>query len=348
MAVALFHLADVPLIGQYAVNSFFVLSGYLMTAVMADSYGYTAQGRVRFFLNRALRLYPGYWISILLTLILIGAFGRLHMAGYHPGMQTPETAKAWAQNLSMLFLDLMPPSQLPRLTPPSWALTVEWLYYFLIGIGLGRSRLLSTLWLGASLLGVVTIYIANPYSSLLYGSLPSGSLGFAAGAWAYHHRDALTHGLDRILDRMAFPVVLAGLCGAFVLPFVTKKLFHLYADPVGNWCNVAMSALLLILLKDWQPVAAIRRLDRWMGDLSYPIYLLHWQAGAIASFLLFQQPVKGGSMHGLMAFALALPIVLLLSVPQIWIVDPLITRYRNAIRAREALRDTSGEPALSS
>ena len=42
--VVLLHYADVPMIGQYAVFAFFSLSGYLMTFIMQQNYGYTARG----------------------------------------------------------------------------------------------------------------------------------------------------------------------------------------------------------------------------------------------------------------------------------------------------------------
>lgn len=347
VAVILYHLAGVPLIGEYAVGSFFVISGYLMTAIMAGSYGYTAQGRMRFFVNRALRLYPGYWISCTITLLLIAAVGPHYMASYHQGMQMPGTAMDWAQNLSMMFIDIKPVGQLPRLTPPSWALTVEWFYYVLIGLGLSRTPRLASLWLFASIFGVVALYIGNPYSPLLYASIPAGSLGFAAGAWTFHHGDAVRAKMLGVMGRMAWPLVLLGLCGAFLLPFVARRLLHIYADPVGNWGNIAFSVMLLVLLKDIRPKAMLERADKWLGDLSYPIYLLHWQSGAIASWLLFQEPVRGTSVHGIMVLALALPIGLLLSSLQIFLVDPAVSRYRNAIRAGEALREAPAAPAIS-
>lgn len=43
--VVVFHLLSVPIIGRYAVMSFFVLSGFLMTTIMHQTYGYTLKGR---------------------------------------------------------------------------------------------------------------------------------------------------------------------------------------------------------------------------------------------------------------------------------------------------------------
>lgn len=342
LEVALYHLAGVPLIGEYAVGSFFVLSGYLMTAIMTQSYGYTLKGRMRFFANRALRLLPGYWFSIAVTLVLIALIGAPYMAAYHKGMQVPATLGSWLQNLSMLFLDIKPPNQMPRLTPPSWALTVEWLYYLLIGLGLARSVLLSSLWLGLSVVFNIALFWHDPYSPLLYGSLPAGSLGFAAGAWTYHHRDWIARWLDRMLGRMALPLVLCGLIGAFLMPFASSNLLHLYVDPVGNWLNVGASALMVVALNELNAGPMLRSLDKRLGDLSYPIYLLHWQAGAISSFFLFGEAIHGASPKGLMAFALAMPIVLILCLPQMLLIDPFIGRHRDTVRRKNALGRKAG------
>lgn len=337
LEVALYHLAGIPLIGEYAVGSFFVLSGYLMTAIMTQSYGYTLKGRLRFFANRALRLFPGYWFSIAVTLALIAFIGGPYMAAYHQGMQVPTTAGSWLQNLSMLFLDIKPPSQLPRLTPPSWALTVEWLYYLLIGLGVARTAVLGNLWLALSIIFNIALFWHDPYSPLLYGSLPAGSLGFAAGAWTYHHRDRIGQWLELALGRAALLVILCGMVAAFLMPFASKHLVHLYADPIGNWLNVGMSALMVIALKGLKAGPALRNLDKRLGDLSYPLYLLHWQAGAVASFFLFGEAIHGASTQGLIAFALAMPIALILCLPQMLLIDPLVARYRDTVRNTKAL-----------
>ena len=53
MVVAL-HLGGLPVVGAYAVFGFYVLSGYLMTLIMQDRYGYTASGRSAYAVNRFL------------------------------------------------------------------------------------------------------------------------------------------------------------------------------------------------------------------------------------------------------------------------------------------------------
>lgn len=103
--VVIFHLFMIPIIGPYAVISFFVLSGFLMTTIMQKTYGYTAKGMGVFALNRLLRLYPNLWFACLVTIGAILVFGATTMEAFHRGMTMPDNGWDWFQNLSLIFFD---------------------------------------------------------------------------------------------------------------------------------------------------------------------------------------------------------------------------------------------------
>ncbi len=126
--MVLAHLISVPIIGRYAVMSFFVLSGFLMTTIMHQTYGYTWRGRSTYAFNRMLRLYPNFWFAIFISLLLIAIFGGSVVQDYKPEMHLPRTLCQWFENFSMLYLDWVPLFVTPRLAPPTWALTTEILF----------------------------------------------------------------------------------------------------------------------------------------------------------------------------------------------------------------------------
>lgn len=106
--VFVFHVVGIPVIGRYAVISFFVLSGFLMTAIMHQSYGYCAKGLGAFAANRALRLYPNMWFACLVTLLGIAWFGEAESYGFLKALSYPATWQEWAQNFSLIFASFKP------------------------------------------------------------------------------------------------------------------------------------------------------------------------------------------------------------------------------------------------
>src|SRR3954452_5762425 len=73
LIVALTHLQPLGIgrPGSIAVFAFYTLSGYLMTRVLNERYGFSARGTVAFLVNRVLRLWPAYLAVLGLTLIAL-------------------------------------------------------------------------------------------------------------------------------------------------------------------------------------------------------------------------------------------------------------------------------------
>ena len=49
--VVFLHIGGVPVLGGYAVFGFYILSGYLMTFIMQNNYGYDRSGLAKYALN---------------------------------------------------------------------------------------------------------------------------------------------------------------------------------------------------------------------------------------------------------------------------------------------------------
>ena len=56
--------------GQYAVQMFYMISGYLISFVLVEALAYKSVWK--FYLNRALRLFPVYWLVLALSVVAIG------------------------------------------------------------------------------------------------------------------------------------------------------------------------------------------------------------------------------------------------------------------------------------
>ena len=301
--VALFHLGDVPTIGPYAVISFFVLSGYLMTAVMRGPYGYSSKGFLRFWTNRFLRLYPFYWFALLLTVLGIwNVTGEEFASNFHAALSVPRNVAEWLQNLSLIFFAERPISVLPRLAPATWALTIELFFYFAISIGFSRSRSVAAIWLAASVAYSLTQTVTTG-SGIPYGTLLSASLPFSLGAFLYYLAPSVNRAIN---GKRTLGIVLASLVyvlnsgiPSFELPIALEPWKIMMVTDYGN---LVLSAILVLLLSGVTARSeSLRLIDTKFGDLSYPIYVFHWFCACLITYWAAQ---AGGSVSKSVLLAL--------------------------------------------
>lgn len=325
------HLLHIPIIGFYAVFSFFVLSGFLMTAIVHGTYGYSFTGFLRYLSNRALRLLPNYWFALGVSLILIGWLGADTVAHYNLAIARPQSLGSCIENLSMIFWNWLPKDETPRLVPLAWALTVEISYYVLIGLGASRTRMTSFIWLILSFVYVVVIRQIHPEGGgYLYDAIPAGSLPFSVGALAWHFRDTVRVVLRRLwigdprLLIVARWMLYGGILGAQALTgWQWLTIF-------GNWLNIGVSALIVCTLFTARGSPSMRRIDKAVGDFSYPIYLLHLQMGLVAAAVFLGTSDKAGAA----VFAIALVLTILLGAVCALGIDPLVEGLRKRIKQR--------------
>ena len=332
--VVIYHLIDVPVIGEYAVFGFFVLSGFLMTAIMQQTYGYAPVGVLNYLQNRALRLYPNYWFAAIISFLTIFVLGPAAVSAYNPHMIMPPTPGAWLENFTMIFFGWFPKDHLARLVPPAWALTVEIFYYVLIGLGASRTRKSTIIWVSASVIYVVGAYAGGGGGPNLYSAVPAGSLPFAMGAFTYHYRDTIQNALSDMRFTNPWPFIVTRWISCALFTIANAATGFGWLISLGNYVNVAISVLIVCTLYHAKPGPALRRVDRDIGDFSYPIYLLHWQMGAVASAVLFGSLIRGPTLEGIAAAGLGLALTILLGLVCARLIDPTIETLRARVRQR--------------
>ncbi|MBK5940355.1 acyltransferase family protein [Halochromatium roseum] len=292
LVVVAHHILTVPIVGHFAVQGFFVLSGYLMTTIMHGTYGYTLKGARGFAVNRFLRLYPLYWSILLLSSLLVASVGDEVSAGFRSAIYQPNNFLSWMQNASLIYLDFFPGEVKPRLAPATWALTVELLFYLLIAIGISKSRTLCLIWLVVSLVYTVATYaLVLPYD-YRYSALAAGSLPFSIGATIYFYIKPIARWLKRFRR-----VLHAWNCFALIgINYLTAILALFYPSWLGfytpiSWLvNIALSALVTVVLAKQGLAGISEKFDSKLGYYSYPIYLSHW---GVALFIVV---VSGGAV----------------------------------------------------
>lgn len=305
--------------GLYAVFGFFVLSGYLMTRVLHRTYGYSRFGFLAYIENRALRIYPAYWAALALSILW------LLLAPESPGstnvlVRLPSSVHEYFRSIVLVGIhrDFM-----PRVVPPSWSLHIELCFYVLIGLGLSRTAWTTAIWLAAAMLWTAWasyngVSFADRYSTLLAASLP-----FAVGS--------SLHYLQRQVPRWV-------LAGAIVLACLNIFLAPvLWGDPKGFvafYLSLLLVAVIVAGLRDIKFPAGLARWDRRLGDLSYPIFLLHSQIGYLVGWLGWAQPAT------LQHFLVSLPVMHVVAVALHLSVVAPVERLRARVRARASAEAT--------
>jgi len=233
--------------GSYGVHLFFAISGFVIFMTLER----TRTG-LDFAVARFARLYPAYWMGILVTTLAVHLLDASAFA---------QPAQIVAANITMLqgF------AYLPSVDGVYWSLTVE-LAFYLCMLALWRARLLGRI--EAVLLG----WIALRGLWWLVPALPS-RLGillaleyipfFAIGIAAFRVREG-TRSWRQQVPLLAMGLAVTALAGT--------------RGDVITFCLVAIIFVELIAGRLGflgQPVLL------WLGAMSYPIYLVHQVMGYV-------------------------------------------------------------------
>lgn len=252
LMVQLSHTGHYGSIGQLAIKGFFVLSGFLMTLLMHTTYrGHIAD----FALNRFLRLYPTYWVCMIISGLLYLWTPSISIYYGFP------TASHFILNILYLNYNL----NFPSLLEVSWAVTNEIIMYVLIALGISRTFGRTLLWLLVSFIYYASVSEFAPGNEWSYFMPMAASFPFAIGASVYHIYNHISHKLYKEYFIVAFI--------GYVASIYTMNALNFYSS--ANAIFLCSSALFVISLFYIKPSEIIRKWDNKLGSLSYPFYLIH-------------------------------------------------------------------------
>jgi len=213
--------------------------------------------------------------------ILIYLVGEHISSHYHRALYLPGN---WLEMIKNIFL-FFPDREFPRLTPPAWALTVEIFFYILIGLGLSKNRRFVLIWLSISVVyHVVAVLLGLGWENRYY-TVFAASLPFSTGAFVFHYKSRILEYISSVrwVTEKWLPLI---IIGAMLLNWQAGSLIG-YAKGIFFYSNFVLCVLMVIALSERKSLPFItKNFDKWMGDFSYPIYLIHYQIGLVMVVLL--------------------------------------------------------------
>lgn len=270
-----------------AVQAFYIISGFLITFILNERYSRVDD----FYRSRLLRLMPGYYFWLLFTALAFISVGWSVPALQKLRELAPEAAiYVLASNIVIIGQDLAywltfdsrgslhftlhfwaekNPIYPFFIVGPAWSLSLELMFYTIAPWVVRRGWAVLTVFVASETLRYVTyreIGYGDPFG---YRAFPLELGTFMMGAGGYY--------LLKIYRRMAIPKYACDVAVASIwliaigfqwLP--AERTFLIFTD-----AQIIFYATLIFLLPLAFLASGRHPIDRFLGELSYPLYLGH-------------------------------------------------------------------------
>jgi len=306
----------------YAVNFFFIISGFYMAMVLNEKYAETKA--LDFYTSRILRLFPIYYVGLALSLFVSFAaiskfFGTLPLGSkiffifqniFIVGQDlsylvcTKTAAQGCADPVSL------------TINPPAWSLAVELGFYLVAPFILkSQKKTFAFVMVGCAYFLCINHlrypldtnigFRAAEFSGFNYYFYPASFAFFGGGALAYH--------MSKSSSAPHYWAAVAAIA-----------LFSYTQSVMPAWHLLFISLAIPTLFN----YTKNNRIDRLIGELSYPAYILHFPVLLLVGPLLQSHPEYSKVLsYGTLVALISISIGLLLH----FAIEQQINRYRQSL-----------------
>jgi peptidoglycan/LPS O-acetylase OafA/YrhL len=347
LLVLVYHLNPALLPGGYVgVDVFFVISGFLITSLLyreAAEHGKVSIGG--FYVRRIRRLLPAATTVLLVT--GVAAFFLLPVTRLVDTAWQLVASAAYVENLYLArqAVDYLASDDPPSPVQHFWSLSVEEQFYLVWPLlfvvwALARRRWRAGAGTLTALLG--SVLVLSLACSVLLTSQEAASAYFlpTTRAWELAVGGLLAVGLAHgsLPERWRAPLGWLGL-----IAIAGSAAAYDDGTPFPGWAAVlpVLGSAAVIAAEDSPSGLSASRLlstapARWIGDVSYSLYLWHWPLIVFALVLFGRE-----SLGAVEVLAVAAASVLLAWATKVWVEDPvrdrgLVRRGRSALAAAAA------------
>jgi peptidoglycan/LPS O-acetylase OafA/YrhL len=277
-----------------AVQAFYIISGFLIALVWTNKYSCQPNGLRLFYSNRAARIYILYWVVLVISIVVAqiikttthnypGYFGSQPHAilPYKIFVNAFIFGSSWAYWLgfddatgfyfTMDFTASPYPVWSVMSLAPAWTLDLELTFYllapFLVNL---RLRYIFGI-IAASLIARFSWYaMGHDVDPWIYRFFPFEIGLFLAGVAAYRVSSALKLKPNTAILGLLFVALVVS-----IVDYTDLGLPHgPYASFLYLFAFAAAIPYVFELTRSW-------KVDRFLADMSFPLYLAHWPVGGI-------------------------------------------------------------------
>lgn len=335
--VIAFHLTQyLPNLGLLSVNFFYVISGYLITLVLQESYKFEF---APFFKNRFLRLYPAYFVLAVVSLVF--SVGLESYSIFHPSWSSywkigDYFGNAFVFPWAVLSDPLVHVNSFGwsffeseslrfRLIPSTWSVGVEIVCYLILWLIAARSLLITLISVVVSIVWHAYVVYMGLQATLIYMPVAAAMLPFCLGALAYHlsvkfHLKPLSAGKGALVTLIVLTVFLVNWHLSIDVPFLPSVYYYF---------NTILAFLTVLFVNRSRHHGMMGTADKWLGDLAYPMFLGHYVFAFVGWRLLGMSttPVRGTEV-----FMIGLVLTILGSIAIVLLVDRKVSNVRDRVR----------------
>ena len=282
--------------GQLAVKAFYIISGFYMTLILNEKYIDQNNSYNLFITNRLLRLYPIYW-AILLLCVVYGV-GSIFITGhfastvnnfvqYHKVMKADSLIFLIFTNIFLFLQDAVMFLGLDSTTghlfftanfrnttpmlwtflvvPQAWTIGLEIAFYLIAPFIVRKKISLIMFLIAASLaLRIVMNYSGLNDDPWSYRFFPTELVFFLLGTLAYH--------IQKHLSKINIPPVYYKIILSLTLAFTLFYSLLPISAVIKPWLYIlfVFGSLPFVFIS-----TKTQKFDRYIGELSYPMYLSH-------------------------------------------------------------------------
>ena len=304
-------------LGEVAVNGFFVISGFLITA------SWTRSRNARdYFQKRVLRIYPGFVVICLLCALIVGPLGAASPATFFhqfsPVSFLSHMLLLGKLDLPTTFHTNPVPDQV---NGSLWTIKIEFECYLLIAalglLGGFKRRLvpLALLLASCAVSGAASLHLRGlPALPEFAAEHLRFFVYFFAGMVFYLYRDKILYRLPLLIGAVA--VIAVGTWGRYLQAVMALPLTY------------------LLMYAAFRPSAALASFGQ-KRDLSYGLYLYAWPIQQILAALLVTR-LHGAATAYLLFAAALLPALLCAWASWQLVEKPCLNLVRKPSHAQEA------------